>query len=79
VVEVPPGSGPGTVNDAFFRFVIDMGPPGPDQGRGGKYLIVPESFKGQIPKDRKEGGEYFVARSPSYVHWLILRGFFDGW
>ncbi len=75
VVEVPPGSGPGTVNDAFFRFIVDMGPPGPDQGKGGKYLIVPESFKGQIPKDRKDGGEYFVARSPSYGHWLILRGF----
>jgi len=29
VVEVPAGSGPGTVNDAFFRFVIDMLPPGP--------------------------------------------------
>ena len=30
VVEVPPKSGPGTVNDAYFRFVTDMGGPGPD-------------------------------------------------
>ena len=30
VVEIPPGAGPGTVNDAFFRFVVDMGAPGPD-------------------------------------------------
>ncbi len=30
VIEVPPGTGPGTVNDAFFRFVVDMGAPGPD-------------------------------------------------
>jgi hypothetical protein len=70
VVEVPPGSGPGTVNDAFFRFVVDMGAPGPDRGKGGKYLIVPPGYKGELPK---EG--YFVARSPSYVNWLILRGF----
>jgi len=28
VVEVPAGRGPGTVKDAFFRFVIDMGMPG---------------------------------------------------
>jgi hypothetical protein len=70
VVEIPPGCGPGTVNDAFFRFVVDMGVPGPDQGKGGKYLIVSESFKGEIPK---EG--YFVAQSPSFVNWLILRGF----
>ena len=53
VVEVPPGSGPGTVNDAFFRFVVDMGVPGPDQGKGGKYLIVPADYKGEVPKDRR--------------------------
>ena len=34
VVEIPPGTGPGTVDDAFFRFVIDMGGPGPDRGQG---------------------------------------------
>ena len=33
VVEVPPRCGPGTVNDAFFRFVIDMGGQGPTEGR----------------------------------------------
>lgn len=26
--------GVGTVNDAFFRFVVDMGRPGPDRGEG---------------------------------------------
>ena len=69
VVEVPPGSGPGTVNDAYFRFVIDMGPPGPDRGKGGKYLILPPDYEGDVP----EG--YFTAKSTSYVNWLILRGF----
>ena len=69
VVEVPPGAGPGTVNDAFFRFVIDMGAPGPDRGKGGKYLILPPGFEGETP----EG--YFVARSRTYSNWLILRGF----
>lgn len=69
VVEIPPGCGPGTVNDAFFRFVIDMGAPGPDRGKGGKYLILPPGYKGEGPAG------YFVAHSPSYVNWLILRGF----
>ena len=69
VVEVPPGSGPGTVNDAYFRFVIDMGPPGPDRGKGGKYLILPPDYEGDAP----EG--YFTAKSPSWINWLILRGF----
>ena len=75
VVEIPPGTGPGTVNDAFFRFITDMGGPGPDAGKGGKYLIVPADYKGDLPKDKKDGGEYFISRSPSYVNWLILRGF----
>jgi hypothetical protein len=70
VIEVPPGSGPGTVDDAFFRFVVDMGGPGPDRGRGGKYLIVPADYKGELPSSG-----YFVARSPSYVNLLVLRGF----
>ena len=56
VVEIPPGAGPGTVNDAFFRFVIDMGAPGPDKGKGGKYLILPPDHKGDVP----EG--YFTAK-----------------
>jgi hypothetical protein len=75
VVEIPAGTGPGTVDDAFFRFVIDMGKPGPDRGEGGKYLILPPDYKGEMPKDKKDGGEYFVAQSTSYVNWIALRGF----
>ncbi len=75
VVEIPRGCGPGTVDDAFFRYVIDMGAPGPDQGKGGKYLIVPDWFKGELPKDKTEGGDYFIARSPSKVNLIALRGF----
>lgn len=69
VVEIPPGCGPGTVNDAYFRFVIDMGAPGPDRGQGGNYLILPPEYEGEVP----EG--CFVAKSPSYINWVILRGF----
>ena len=68
VVEIPPGCGPGTVDDAFFRFVIDMGLPGPDRGQGGKYLIVPADYTGGVPDG------YFVGRSPSRINLLILRG-----
>ena len=69
VVEIPAGSGPSTVNDAYFRFVTDMGAPGPDRGKGGKYLIVPEAYDGEVP----EG--YFEARSPSNINLMVLRGF----
>lgn len=69
VVEIPPGSGPGTVNDAWFRFVVDMGPPGLDRGEGGHYLILHDDDETDIPDG------FHVARSPSFVNWLILRGF----
>jgi len=81
VVEIPAGAGPGTVNDAYFRFVIDMGAPGPDRGKGGKYLILPPGYKGDLdgPIGGKEqvvnGQKYFVVKSPSYVNWVALRGF----
>ncbi|MDY0170892.1 MAG: DUF1254 domain-containing protein [Thermoguttaceae bacterium] len=86
VVVIPPDCGPGTVNDAFFRFVVDMGAPGPDRGRGGKYLILPPDYSGlpiEFPADNSTvtltaGGandDYYVVQSPSYVNWLILRGF----
>ena len=44
------------------------GATGPDRGRGGRYLIVPTDFEGDIPDG------YFVGRSPSRVNLLILRG-----
>ena len=69
VIEIPAETGPGTVNDAYFRFVIDTGPPGPDRGKGGKYLILPPDYEGDAP----EG--YFTAKSTSFINWLILRGF----
>ncbi len=81
VVEIPAGAGPGTVNDAYFRFVVDMGAPGPDKGKGGKYLILPPDYEGDLegPIGGKEqfidGEKYFVAKSTSYVNWVALRGF----
>ena len=86
VVEIPPKCGPGTVNDAFFRFVVDMGAPGPDRGKGGKYLILPPNYKGlpiEFPDNNStvvvQAGDtmenYYVVQSQSYINWLILRGF----
>lgn len=81
VVEIPPGSGPGTVNDAYFRFVADMGAPGLDRSKGGKYLILPPDYNGDLDPPAGgmeaviEGEKYFVSKSTSYVNWLILRGF----
>lgn len=68
VVEIPPGV-LGPVDDAYFRWVTDVGVTGPDQGRGGKYLFLPPGHEGDIP----EG--YFVVRPRTYRNWLMMRAF----
>ncbi|MGO4999546.1 DUF1254 domain-containing protein [Oceanisphaera sp. W20_SRM_FM3] len=81
VVEIPANSGPGTVDDAYFRFVTDMGTPGPDAGKGGKYLILPPDYDGDLNppvggmQAEVDGETYFVSKSSSYVNLLFLRGF----
>lgn len=67
VVEIPPGM-LGTANDAFFKFLCDFGPTGPDKGKGGKFLFLPPGYDGEDP----EG--YVVVRSPSYRIWAMMRG-----
>jgi len=57
----------GLIDDAYFRYVGDLGGGGPDQGKGGKYLVVGPDFKGDIPDG------YFVLKTPSYRNWLLIR------
>ena len=71
VVVLPPGV-LGPVDDAFFRYVTDFGLVGPDQGKGGKYLFVHNSYKGAIPAG------YFVVKSPTYRNLAFFRAFVKG-
>jgi len=68
-LEVPPKV-LGPVDDAFFRWVTDIGFVGPDKGKGGKYLFLPPGYDGDVPK---EG--YFVVHSPTYGLWAPWRNF----
>jgi hypothetical protein len=68
VVEIPPGV-LGMLDDSWERWVEDVGFTGPDKGNGGKYLLLPPDYKGDVP----EG--YFVARSRTFGHWLFFRTF----
>lgn len=49
VVELPPGPLMSSTNDLNQRWVMDMGLPGPDKGKGGKHLILPPGYTGEIP------------------------------
>ncbi|MBX9686619.1 MAG: DUF1254 domain-containing protein [Candidatus Obscuribacterales bacterium] len=49
VLEAPPKV-LGTMDDYWFHWVTDIGVTGPDQGQGGKYLLLPPDYKGSIPE-----------------------------
>ena len=68
VIETPPNV-LGFLNDAWFKYVVDFGNAGPDKGQGGKFLILPPGYDGDVP----EG--YHVARTSTYGNWVIWRGF----
>ncbi|MFT3824179.1 MAG: DUF1254 domain-containing protein [Chitinophagaceae bacterium] len=49
VVDLPPGPLIVVAMDVNQRWVADMGIPGPDEGKGGKHLVLPPGYKGNIP------------------------------
>src|SRR5262245_2787961 len=79
VVEVPPGL-QGILDDFFQRPICSEGPiggkvwcgdvglPGPDKGKGGKYLLLPPDWKGKVPAG------YFPMRSRTYGVFVFWRG-----
>ncbi len=69
VVDVPPVT-IGPIDDAYFRWVTDIGFTGPDQGRGGRYLFVPPEYEGDLP----ENGAHIV-HSSTYKHFVLMRAF----
>jgi hypothetical protein len=53
------------------KFQGDVGLPGPDAGKGGKFLLLPPGYKGPIPDD------YYVYRSGTNNVFIFLRGFYQ--
>ena len=78
VFEAPPGL-QGILLDFWQRpipvdggkFAGDVGLPGPDAGKGGKMLILPPGYKGEVP----EG--HFVYRSGTNNVFVFLRAFYQ--
>jgi hypothetical protein len=67
VVELPAGPYVALVNDHNQGWVLDMGIPGPDAGKGGKYLVLPPGFSGKVPDG------YHVGSSPTYKILVAVR------
>jgi hypothetical protein len=70
VIEVPPGV-LGVLNDMYFRYITDIGAAGPDKGKGGKYLVLPPGYEGDVPDG------YFVVKSRTYGVWNFMRGYIE--
>jgi hypothetical protein len=68
VVEIP-SNVLGFLDDFAFHYVADFGPAGLDKGKGGRYLLLPPGYEGDLP----EG--YFVIESPTFGNWFLLRAF----
>jgi hypothetical protein len=68
VVEVPPKV-LGGVNDFWYRWVADVGITGEDRGKGGKYLVLPPGYNGNVPAG------YVVLRPSTFGNWLFFRSF----
>ncbi len=67
VIELPPGAFIGLVDDHNQGWVLDMGLPGPDAGKGGKHLVLPPDYKGEVPDG------YYVGHSKSLKNLLAVR------
>ncbi len=74
VVEIPPADADhvivGSFDVAWQNALADVGPAGTDKGKGGKYLLTPPGYKGEVP----EG--YFVLPTETYRGFVILRSNF---
>jgi hypothetical protein len=53
------------------KFFGDVGLPGPDGGKGGKFLILPPGYKGSVPSG------YYVYRSATNNVFIFLRAFYQ--
>lgn len=67
VIELPPGPLLGAGLDFSQRWIMDLGIPGPDAGKGGKHLLLPPGYTGEVPSG------YYVGRLTSFRTVVGLR------
>ncbi len=68
VMEIP-SSVLGPIDDALFKWDSDVGFTGPDKGKGGKYLLLPPGYNGNVPDG------FFVVKCRTYGHLMFFRTF----
>ncbi|SNX98376.1 Uncharacterized conserved protein [Geodermatophilus sabuli] len=71
VLEVPPAGDEGSLNGSIMNYwqvaLEDIGPAGVDEGTGGRCLILPPDFDGEVPAG------YLPLRSDTYQGYGLIR------
>jgi len=68
VLEVPPKV-LGLIDDFWYKWVADVGITGADKGEGGKYLVLPPDYRGDVPDG------YHTVKPSTYGNWFVFRAF----
>ena len=69
VIEIPPAQGgsiTGSIDDAWQCALAHVGSVGVDHGKGGKYLILPPHYRGEVPCG------YIPLQSQTYAGFALL-------
>jgi hypothetical protein len=71
VIDVPPAESGSSlaanIDDVWQMPLADAGPEGSDQGKGGKYLVLPPGYMGKVPDG------HFALRALTYGGYALLR------
>jgi hypothetical protein len=69
VVDIPPGAIVGMIEDFWQRSLVDVGLPGPDGDKGGKFLVLPPGYTGDVPTSG-----FHVLKGTSNNYNVMVRG-----
>ena len=77
VIEVPPATDKvsyfGSILNAWAQPIDDVGPAGKDEGKGGKYVLLPPGYDGEKSKADLEKEGYFVYQTDTYEYGFSFR------
>src|SRR5262245_54623436 len=79
VVELPPGPFILIIMDHNEHWILDLGLPGLDAGRGGKHLIVPPGYQDKVPKGYCVGRSVTLRFSSRFEHCPTKATFKEPW
>jgi len=69
VIDIAPGAIVGLIDDFWQRSVTDVGLPGPYGDKGGKFLLLPPNYTGEVPQSG-----YSVLKGTMNNYNIMIRG-----